>query len=106
MPIRTSEGICADLVKHPSGEWADMTQHKLAATLRDFNIRPFVWHPTGSASVSRGAYRYKQLEPYLERLLQKPVDDSNSRTFEPPPVPPEPSKPPKPSKPPSKRKRK
>jgi hypothetical protein len=78
---RTSESLCADLGKHPSGEWADITPHKLAAMLREFRIRPIHGlHPTGRSDLTRGGYRYAQFENAFARLLQKPSRESHTRT--------------------------
>jgi hypothetical protein len=64
VPVRASEDICAALVAHPSGEWADfrgkgpISQHQFAAICRvEFGIRPFAGHPTKRSNLTRGSYR-------------------------------------------------
>jgi hypothetical protein len=78
---RTSESLCKALAKHLSGEWADITRHKLAAKLKPYGIRPIHGlHPTGRSNLTRGGYRYTQFENAFARLLQKPSPDPHTRT--------------------------
>ena len=76
---RTSKDLCAALVAHLSGEWADfrgkgpISQHQLAALLRPFEIRPeHNLHLTGRAKDNQGGYLRSQFENAWARLLQKP----------------------------------
>ena len=77
----TSENLFAALAAHPSGEWVDITPHKLAAKLRPYGIRPIHGlHPTGRSDLTRCGYRCAQFENAWARLLQKPSRDSHTRT--------------------------
>jgi putative DNA primase/helicase len=89
---RTSESLCKALAEYPSGEYADfrgkglISQHQLAALLRPFGIRPIHnLHPTGRAKENRGGYRRAQFENAWARLLQKPSQDSLTRSPDRPP---------------------
>ena len=84
----TSKSLCAALVTHPSGEWADfrgkgpISQVQLAALLRPFGIRPIHnLHPTRRADENQGGYRRAQFENAWARLLQKPTRDSLTRSL-------------------------
>jgi hypothetical protein len=83
---RTSNYLCAALAAH-SSEWANfrrkgpISQHQLAALLRPFGIRPVHnLHPRGSAKHNQGGYLRLQFENAWARLLQKPTDDSLTRS--------------------------
>jgi putative DNA primase/helicase len=77
---RSSKSLCEALAAHPSGEWADFRnkgpigQHRLAAMLRPFGIRPE--HNLHLAENNQGGYQRKQFENAWARLLQKPKQDS------------------------------
>jgi putative DNA primase/helicase len=84
---RTSASLCEALAAHPSGEWADFRgkgpigQHQLAALLRPFGIAPIHnLHPTRRADKNQGGYRRAQFENAWARLLQKPSQDSLTRS--------------------------
>jgi Protein of unknown function (DUF3631) len=84
---RTSEFLCIALRNHPSGEYADFRgkgpigPHQLAAVLRPFGIRPIHnLHPTGRAKENQAGYRRAQFENAWARLLQKPSQDSLTRS--------------------------
>jgi hypothetical protein len=80
--------LCAALVAHPSGEWADfrgkgpISPHQLAALLRPFGIRPIpnLLPNRRSSDKNPGGYRYAQFENAWARLLQKPSKDSLTRS--------------------------
>jgi putative DNA primase/helicase len=75
---RTSESLCAALVTHPSGEWADfhgkgpISQVQLAALLRPFGIRP-IHNLCQRRGRNQSGYQYNQFENAWARLLQKPT---------------------------------
>jgi putative DNA primase/helicase len=84
---RTSKSLCAALVAHASGEWASfrgkgpISQHQLAALLRPFGIRPaHNLHLAGRATDNQGGYLRSQFENAWARLLQKPSQDSLTRS--------------------------
>jgi hypothetical protein len=84
---RTSKSLCAALAAHPSGEWADfrgkgpISPHQLAALLRPFGIRPVHnLHLAGSSKDNQGGYLRSQFECAWARLLQKPSQDSLTRS--------------------------
>jgi hypothetical protein len=87
---RGSTDLCKALAAHPSGEWANfrgkgpITPHQLAALLRPFGIRPqHNLHLDGSAKRNEGGYLRTQFETAWERLLQKPTEDSLTRSQKP-----------------------
>jgi hypothetical protein len=84
---RASKDLCAALVAHPSGEWADfrgkgpISPHQLAALLRPFGIRlEHNLHLAGSAKDNQGGYLRSQFENAWARLLQKPSRGSLTRS--------------------------
>jgi hypothetical protein len=84
---QASKSLCAALAAHPSGEWADfrgkgpISPHQLAALLRPFGIRPVHnLHLAGRAKDNQGGYLRSQFENAWARLLQKPPQDSLTRS--------------------------
>jgi hypothetical protein len=52
-----------------SPECAPITKNRVAALLKDFEIRPVVVHPTKRADLSRHGYRAAQFEEVFARFL-------------------------------------
>jgi hypothetical protein len=87
---RGSKYLCKALAAHPSGEWANfrgkgpISPIQLAALLRPFGIRPqHNLHLAGSAKSNEGGYLRSQFEDAWARLLQKPAEDSLTRSQDP-----------------------
>ena len=79
----TSADICAALVAHPSGEWANfrgkgpISQTQLAILLKEYRIGTEKVSPDG---IRLNGYRRAQFANAFARLLQKPGREPDSRT--------------------------
>ena len=67
----TSEQVVQELLADPDSQWHEyrgrgpITKNRVAALLKDFEIRPAVVHPTKRADLSRHGYRAAQFEEGL-----------------------------------------
>jgi hypothetical protein len=71
----TSERVVQELLADPDSQWHEyhgrgpITKNRVAALLKDFEIRPAVVHPTKRADLSRHGYRAAQFEEVFARFL-------------------------------------
>ncbi len=71
----TSEQVVQELLADPDSQWHEyrsrgpITKNRVAALLKDFEIRPVVVHPTKRADLSRHGYRAAQFEDAFARFL-------------------------------------
>jgi hypothetical protein len=85
----TSAEVCATLTADPTSEWCDfrgkgpISQTQFAALLRPYGIYTVRLHPTKRARLSRHGYRAAQFKNVWARLLRKPTEEPNIRTFDP-----------------------
>jgi uncharacterized protein DUF3631 len=84
----TSAEVCATLTADPTSEWCDfrgkgpISQTQFAALLRPYGIYTVLLHPTKRARLSRHGYRAAQFKNVWARLLRKPTEEPNTRTFD------------------------
>ena len=84
----TSAEVCATLTADPTSEWCDfrgkgpISQTQFAALLRPYGIYTVLLHPTKRARLSRHGYRAAQFRNVWARLLRKPTEEPNIRTFD------------------------
>ena len=81
----TSEQVVQELLADPNSPWHEyrgrgpITKNQVAASLRDYDIRPVVVHPTKRADFSRHGYRAAQFEDAFARFLPARAEHPNTQ---------------------------